>query len=91
MSDRKKNLCEWCGRGSILCPATGECLSVAERLRLLQYIDDHGRGWKAKLRREWANGSSELRQTRNIIGPSRLSFVKPTARTIETLRRGVNP
>jgi hypothetical protein len=48
-------------------------LETIDELR--RYVSENGRKWRAKLRAEWANGSEELRELRNTVGPSRLSRV----------------
>lgn len=73
-----KNICRWCGRGSIACPAQNECLSEQEQRDLVQYVAREGKFWRSRLRAEWASGSAVLRQVRNIIGPSGLDRMKPS-------------
>lgn len=40
-----KHKCKWCGRGSIACPAQGECISPAEKQALCDYIRIEGSKW----------------------------------------------
>lgn len=84
-----KFVCRWCGRGSVACPSRGECLSEQEREKFVAFIEANGRSWRAKLRALWAAGSEELRQVRNIIGPSGLSRVSPyAAKSFASVSRG---
>jgi len=80
-------ICEFCGRGKVACPSQGQCLSEKERTQLCQFILEHGRTWRARLREEWGSGSDLLRQVRNIIGPSGLSRVRPGLATMQKLKQ----
>jgi ribosomal protein L37E len=72
----KSQTCPRCGKmrvhhqsGLYVCSVPA---SVTERLR--KYRDENGKAWKSKLLALWTSGKDEgdLRNARNMIGPSNL-------------------
>lgn len=57
------------------------CLSAGELEALKKYAQEHGRCWRADLRREWMTESGSpypvLRELRNKVGPSGLHRIRP--------------
>lgn len=58
-------------------------LTPEQRTRLIEFAEQHGANWKAKLKRLWWSGKDEqqkdghlLRQVRNSVGPHRLNDVR---------------
>jgi hypothetical protein len=82
-----RRTCNWCGRGPVQCQEHG-CIGPHVKRELAAYISTEGAQWRRKLRTEWMNGSSILRQLRNAGGPRRLSRVNPSAQQRRELENG---
>jgi hypothetical protein len=75
-----QSLCPYCGKHRNGPHRSQGCrMTEAMWAALVEWKKEHGRFWRARLRQAWLldeQTSSEIRQVRNVVGPSGLDKIK---------------